>query len=344
MPSDQTSVAVIISAFNSAATVCRSVKSALAQAEVAECIVVDDASQDATSAAAREADDGSGRLNVVRLSQNSGPAAARNLAIETCRSDLICVLDADDYFVDGRLARLLNIATEFDFIADNILIVPEECDSPSAVSQRQLVFERAGSTTLQQLDLQSFVRGNISRRGQPRSELGFLKPVMRRSFLKTHGISYQPQLRLGEDYALYIEALLAGARFFLAGLCGYVAIERRNSLSSSHSASDLSNLVDFDRKCLKNDQLGQGERDVLRRHLRSVYANAEFRHVLQVRAERGLAAGVARALRRPSQLGYMISETLHAKWRLARTMVNPQTEVLGERLLIRNPSSVNGEI
>jgi hypothetical protein len=40
----------------------------------------------------------------------------------------------------------------------------------------------------------------------------------------------------------------------------------------------------------------------------------------------------------------MISETLHAKWHLARTMVDPRTEVRCERFLMRNPSSVNGEV
>ena len=44
-------------------------------------IVVDDASPDATADQARAGDDGSGRLKVMRLDVNGGPAAARNLAL-----------------------------------------------------------------------------------------------------------------------------------------------------------------------------------------------------------------------------------------------------------------------
>ena len=72
------STAVIVAAFNAAATVERAVRSALAQAECAEVCVVDDASTDATAeivAALCQADP---RVTLVRQAQNAGPAAARN--------------------------------------------------------------------------------------------------------------------------------------------------------------------------------------------------------------------------------------------------------------------------
>jgi succinoglycan biosynthesis protein ExoU len=336
MQAKSTDVAVIIPAFNSATTIGRAVRSALEQAETAECIVVDDASQDGTASAAREADDGTGRLHIIHLAENVGPSGARNSAIDVCRSDLICILDGDDYLVGNRLGRLLESAPEFDFIADNILIIPEEADAAHDISRRAAQFEQARRERPLKLDLERFVLGNIPRRGHPRSELGFLKPIMRKAFLKTHGLRYQPQLRLGEDYALYVEALIAGARFYVRGPCGYVAVERASSLSSVHSARDLSNLADFERKCLADHRLSANERDALRLHLRSVDANAAFRHALQARAQGGLAAGVAHALRRPSQLGYMVSETFRAKWRLAGAKYAPRTEVRTERFLVND--------
>ncbi len=101
MPSD---ICVVIPAFDAAATIARAVRSALAEREVSEVIVVDDASRDATAAAAARADDGSGRLRLIRFDANRGPAAARNAAIAASRAPFVAILDADDYLVAGRFA------------------------------------------------------------------------------------------------------------------------------------------------------------------------------------------------------------------------------------------------
>ena len=101
-PSDNT-VCAVIAACNAAATVGAAVASALAEIEVGEVVVVDDASSDGTDRAARAADDGSGRLRIIRLDKNHGPAFARNQAIAASRSPLIAVLDADDVFLPGPL-------------------------------------------------------------------------------------------------------------------------------------------------------------------------------------------------------------------------------------------------
>ena len=71
--------------------------------------------------------------------------------------------------------------------------------------------------------LVDFVEGNLSQKGAARCELGFLKPVMRRAFLERHGLRYDPQLRLGEDYDLYTRCLMKGARFALSHRVGYRA-------------------------------------------------------------------------------------------------------------------------
>ena len=59
----------------------RAIRSALRENRVAEVVVVDDGSTDGTAAASRAADDGSGRLRVLSLETNRGPAFARNHAI-----------------------------------------------------------------------------------------------------------------------------------------------------------------------------------------------------------------------------------------------------------------------
>jgi succinoglycan biosynthesis protein ExoU len=210
------SVDVIIAAWNAEKTIGRAIRSALLQRRVAQVIVVDDASTDTTLRAAGAADDGSGRLTVVRLAENGGPARARNVALEHSRSPYFCVLDADDYLLPDRIDRLFAAADRpWDILADNIVIVPQSLDhleirlgSPDT---------HAPPTTL---DLASFVWGNLSKSGRPRAEMGFLKPFVRRAFLDRYRIRYDESLRLAEDYALCVQALIAGARYLLVGACG----------------------------------------------------------------------------------------------------------------------------
>lgn len=172
-------VCVIIAAKNAAQTIGRAVSSALLQPETNEVIVVDDGSSDDTADAARAADDATGRLHILRFDQNRGPAAARNAAIEASRSPVVGVLDADDFLLPGRFERML-AESDWDFIADNIVFVDE-----ARAGQAQLeIADIAPQPRL--LDLKGFIEGNISRRGVQRGEVGFLKPLIRRSFLDSH--------------------------------------------------------------------------------------------------------------------------------------------------------------
>ena len=90
----RTDVCVIIAAKNAEATIARAVASALAEQETAEVIVVDDGSTDQTVAAARSADDHSGRLTIARFESNRGPSAARNHAIAISRAPVLATHDS----------------------------------------------------------------------------------------------------------------------------------------------------------------------------------------------------------------------------------------------------------
>lgn len=113
-------VTVIIAAYNAQATIARANWSALAEAEVAEVVVVDDASRDETLNVARVTDDGSGRLKFIALSVNGGLSRARNEALKASSSPWVTVLDADDFFLPGRMKGLLAYANEADLIADDM--------------------------------------------------------------------------------------------------------------------------------------------------------------------------------------------------------------------------------
>ena len=217
-------VDVIIAAKDRADTITRSVSSALSQDAIRTVIVVDDGSTDDTAVRARQCDAHGNRVLVKRLHLSLGPAAARNIAIGISTAPWLAVLDADDFFLPGRIRALLSQADDSDFVADHLVhlseghSLPISAPSPEGAKPTQLSFEE-------------FVLGNVARRGAPRKELGYLKPLICRRFLDGHGLRYLESLRLGEDYALYARALAAGARFRIIPTTGYVAVERRTRLA-----------------------------------------------------------------------------------------------------------------
>ena len=284
-------VCVVIAAKNAAGTITRAIRSGLREGCVAEVVVVDDGSTDGTAEAARTADDGSGRLRVLSLDINKGPAFARNHAIAHSTAPLIAILDADDFFLDGRFDRLL-AEDDWDFVADNIVFI----DGRGEVIEPDVPdFEAAPRF----LDIHGFIEGNISRRGASRGEIGFLKPVMRRSFLDSHGLRYKEELRLGEDYDLYARALVNGARYKIVHGCGYGAVVRQDSLSGRHRTVDLKRLYEADRAILAVPGLPKEIAAALRRHERHVRGRYELRRFLDIKAETGIWRAGLYALANP---------------------------------------------
>ncbi|HYF23671.1 MAG TPA: glycosyltransferase family 2 protein [Caulobacteraceae bacterium] len=299
-------VAVLIAARDAAGTIARAVRSALAQPEAAEVVVVDDGSTDGTAAVAREADDGSGRLNVV-VQENTGPSGARNRAMSSTSAPLLCVLDADDLMTPGRLGRLLETSGEgWDFVADDLLTAREGRES--GPYGRLLGVDKAG-----EVDLASFVRANISDPRRPRGEMGFLKPLVRRSFLERTGLRYDGRMRLGEDYAFYAEALARGARFRLTPACGYVAIARKGSLSEAHGAVDLKALIDADDRLLAQPDLSPEAVAALKAHQRSIRLKWSHRRALDARKAGRLGAAVRVLAESPATAVYILRETARAR-------------------------------
>jgi succinoglycan biosynthesis protein ExoU len=289
---------VIIAAKDASRTIGRAVRSALAEDEVSEVVVVDDGSADTTAEVALAAEDGTGRLKVLRLGRNRGPAFARNHAIAHSTSPLIAILDADDFFLPGRFRRLLD-QPDWDLIADNIVFLAE--DQADAFSPGDF------QPSPRLLGLVEFIDGNISRRRVKRGEIGFLKPVIRRDFLERTGLDYRPDMRLGEDYDFYARALARGARYKLIHSCGYGAIMRADSLSGTHRTEDLKRLYEADRSMLLSEKLGEDAAAAIRRHERHVRRRYELRRFLDVKSGSGLFGAGLHGLRHPQALPAIVA-------------------------------------
>jgi len=313
-------VCVIIAAYNAEATIGRAVRSALEQAPVREVFVVDDASSDQTVAAAQAADDASGRLKILHLTQNVGPSAARNRTIEASVSPLIALLDADDFFLPRRFEAMFAV-DDWDLIADNIAFVDDEM--LAEFSENKIAsFEKSSWD----MSLADFIEGNLTKPGKQRAELGFLKPVIRRKSLTDHRLRYDESLRLGEDFALYTQLLKAGARFTCIRPCGYVAVVRSNSLSGSHRTSDLEALLRFDTKLSKTLMPDAGSRNALSRHRSQLRAKHHLRLVLDYRRQHGRVRAVLKTLQMPRLLPGLAASVIRDKLTRQRP-TGPATEV-----------------
>jgi len=280
--SNDTRTAVLIAAFNAEATLERAVLSALAEPEAVEICIVDDASTDGTAALARALAAREPRVIAISQISNAGPSAARNIAIAATEAPWLTILDADDFFIPGRLAALHTYAGDADFFGDALIRTTSPATpmwTCSPLSPRTLTFT-------------AFVEGNMGGVKGP-LDLGYLKPLMRRSFLEAHELRYQPEMRLGEDYELYARALAHGARFKVCGEAGYVSVERAGSLSKDHSETDLQRLRDSDDAIAAVRALTADEQRALRRHRTSVDQRLQWRRLISAVKARDPAAALS---------------------------------------------------
>jgi GT2 family glycosyltransferase len=96
-------VTAIVPCFNAAPWLRQCLESVLDQSRpVAEVVVVDDGSTDASAAIAAEYP-----VRVVRLGVNRGAAAARNGGIRAASHDILAWIDADDYWDDSHCAEVV---------------------------------------------------------------------------------------------------------------------------------------------------------------------------------------------------------------------------------------------
>jgi glycosyltransferase involved in cell wall biosynthesis len=203
-------VTVLIPAYNAERCVGRAVEDALGQTlRDLEVLVIDDGSSDATAEAARLAAHGDPRLRIVALGENRGVAAARNAGLERARGTWIGLLDADDRIDRDRLERMTREASarDADLLADNLIVHNVDGAEPPT-----LAFPAGRMRARGAIGAATFV--DADRPAWGTRAAGFIKPLMRRSFLEEHGLAYTPGIHAGSDFHLYVRCLLRGARLF----------------------------------------------------------------------------------------------------------------------------------
>lgn len=204
---------VIIPAYNAQATIATAIASLQAQTmRDWEAIIVDDASTDATPDMLRRMASADDRIHVVRNPANLGPSGSRNAGLQMARGDWVALLDADDQFLSGRLATLLALGAQAgaDMVADNLVLYRESS------ADTQLLFDKGKFPTARFMPFQEFVESCYFGDGAPqRSGYMFMHPIVRRTFLESHRIRYDPTTRNGEDFLFYLDCLAAGAHWLV---------------------------------------------------------------------------------------------------------------------------------
>src|SRR5215218_8686584 len=202
---DTPRVSIIVPAYNAAGFLKRALHSALAQTMPdLELIVVDDASSDATLSVAREVAARDPRVLVLHNEHNRGMYPTYNRAIDAARGEWIAALDADDVWLPERLERMLAVADGEDLVSDDQLILRTPSSHGGGFKMSSLLSSH-GLTMREprRLGKLEFVR----------HDLGLLKPLISNSFLRRHELRYNADLKIGADFLLYFEFLLAGARW-----------------------------------------------------------------------------------------------------------------------------------
>ena len=227
-------VSIIIPAFNAATTIEGALRSARNQTGVdLEIFVVNDRSTDATEKIVLAAASEDPRVRLIQNLGVQGPSAARNTAIRVSSGDWIVILDADDTMADGRVKNLIDQAEArgLDVITDNIDLVDRETGTSLGVAFPAHVMQR-----VEPIDLTWLLQHDMP--GMNYRTFGCCKPIIRAEALERASLSYDEDIRIGEDFHLYGRMLLAGLKFGVIPDRGYQYFLSSSSLVHATRNSD----------------------------------------------------------------------------------------------------------
>ena len=239
MSGEVPAVSVLMPVYNAAPFVARAVRSALAQ-EVAgglEIVAVDDGSTDGTGAALAALAAEDGRLRVLSNDGNRGVAYTRNRAAAEARGGWLAVLDADDAYAPGRLARLVGVAEAegVEVIAD-LLLYFDLAAGEAARSQLP------ADGSLERLTLRRLLESAADLAGG--LDYGLLKPVFRRELVERGLWRYPEKVRHGEDFFAYLGLLGRGVPFGVLHEAHYIFSTRIGEQSGAYSPGSVTD-VDY---------------------------------------------------------------------------------------------------
>ena len=257
-------VSVIIPTYNSEAYIAQALQSVFDQSyRNWEIIMVDDASSDSTVQLARRFQDK--RFKIVENSSNKGVSYSRNRGIKEAKGKWVALLDSDDWYAPQRLEKLLSVAYQqgADLIADDLLLI----EDGRKRHWSSLLWEN-GARTPSSVELIDAVKFVVSDRlpsitAKRNWSLGYTKPLIKREFLLRNNIWYREDVRVGEDFILYLQCLRQKARFYLVTSPYYYYRTREVSLSTRKPTEYLSESCKITQDFIDLEVNSQADADLL---------------------------------------------------------------------------------
>jgi GT2 family glycosyltransferase len=282
--------AIVITAYEAAATIATAVDSALAQTRPAEeVIVVDDGSGDDLMGALAPYE---GKVKVVRR-ENGGGAAARNSGRQAAESNFMAVLDADDAYHPRRLEVIAGLAArdpDLDLVTTDARLLAGGEPAGTFATFTPFVHENQRTAIF----WTCFVGG---------------WPAVRLSRLEAIG-GFDEEMRIAYDWDCWLRCLLDGARAGFVDQPYYDYVLHQGSLSASRAPSlwERARLLE---KARANPNLRERERPELERAVRmhrSRAVDAETQAAIYGEGKRAKLAGLAVAprLERRARLGAVL--------------------------------------
>lgn len=239
-------ISIILTVFNMESCIRESMDSLMQQTfSDYELICVDDGSTDKSLEILESYALNDSRISVISQ-ENSGPAVARNVGLDSARGDYVLMLDSDDVFAPSLLEKLVDSIEDSDadvsvcrsYMFDNKSGKRE--NSPWTAKVEQLPpCPSFSCSDFPDTVLSAFV-------GWPWDKL------YKRSFIEEHGLRF-PRLRNSEDlYFVFLSLILARKIIVIDD----ELIGHRMNRSSSVSNSRLAEPLDFYRStCLLKEEM-----------------------------------------------------------------------------------------
>jgi glycosyltransferase involved in cell wall biosynthesis len=210
-------VSIITPAYNSAKFIAETIQSVQNQTyKNFELLIVDDGSTDDTEAIVRFFFENDSRIQFYKLEHNSGPAVARNTAIEKASGDFMTFIDADDIwlptFIENSIKTILETEVPFVF-------------SSYKRSNEKLEFVYSDFIVPQKVSYSDILKSN---------SISCLTAFVD---IKTLGKKYMPLIRKRQDMGLWLNYLKVIP--FAYGIQDTQAIYRIRENSLSRKKSDL---------------------------------------------------------------------------------------------------------
>jgi hypothetical protein len=176
-----------------------------------ELIVVDDGSLDHTNEIVEAYVKQDSRISLIKLKQNSGPAKARNKAIEEAKGRYIAFLDADDLWLPEKLKKQIMFMNKnnLSFTYSSYHLIDENNHMFGTFTTREFITYKSMLKTC---------------------SIGCLTAIYDTQVL---GKQYMPNIAKRQDYGLWLQILkdIKGTKGIIEPLATYRVL--RNSVSSN---------------------------------------------------------------------------------------------------------------